>query len=231
MLKDAAMPHAYDARRPPWPPSRVELTYTRPADPHDGGPGMAGLWRISADVPGQSEADPPILAHVGDIDVVIVDPGAVDVRGQAHGLGEAVGPVVDAVLTPGRKAERGRVLVVAKARLEVDWRSFGLGIALVGQAIARLADGCRIAAVRPAPLPGEPWLDDVDVQAPGLREAVLGEVFEQLGFEPHGATGVYVLDPGAQEFTQALACLRDRLLQRELLGCWDPYTGSGAMHE
>ncbi len=201
------------SRRPPWPPSYIDLSYSQGHSWHDESSDALGLWRISADVRNDdAPRDPdPVVAHVGDIEILLVDPAETDdVVGLLHGHTAQLDRITTTIFASDAPAATGRALIVTRARIDYAWRGFGLGITLIGHAIKRLAGGCRIAACYPAPIPGEGPNDLLDVEDPGLALIVLAELFEQLGFDPH-ARGVLVLDLSEGSLNRATATLRRRL--------------------
>jgi hypothetical protein len=176
-------------------------------------------------------ADENPAGHVGDIQIITVDPNADhDPLAGLDTTSANLDRICQVLLAPatgrlsraitdhiGRRRSRRRVLILHHACLSPQWRGFGLGTLLIGTAIKTVSADCRVAACS-APAtdqnPRHSSYDPVDVQ---IAYATLGEVFEQLGFE-HVSAGVFILDLTSTELDRSLAQLRTRIYDARPLG-------------
>ena len=141
-----------------WPadPTAIELTYTH-QQPVTVDTGLADTWQISADIDLSSDT---IRVHVGDIEIVELDPDHVgDPSTEPRHFGR-LAPAVDLaldddgaglhpVLQAHLSTTSGRILILTRAELTPDWRGFGLGVLLTGFVLKHLSRDARAANTRP----------------------------------------------------------------------------------
>lgn len=196
--------------RPPADPTGIELRYSHVHHWDITYADAPETWHVSADVPAAEDEDgQPAVSHVGDIEIVFVDPydpNAFDLLdGQDAGLGrvgEALLAFSDGGRTKGWQQDLmdrfepigGHLLILNQVDLTPEWRGFGIGTLLAGLAMKRLSRGCQAAAV----FPDEAAADK------------LSTVWAQLGFE-HFRDGVHVLDFAITTLDDAIGKLRDRI--------------------
>jgi GNAT superfamily N-acetyltransferase len=196
--------------RPPADPTGIELRYSHVHHWDITYNDAPEVWHVSADVPDAEDKDgQPTVSHVGDIEIVFVDPydpNAFDLLdGQDAGLGR-VGEVVLDFGDGGRSKgwqrdlmERfepigGDLLILNRVDLTPGWRGFGIGVLLAGLAMKRLSRGCQGAAVYP---------DEAAADK-------LSTVWAQLGFE-HFRDGVHVLDFAITTLDETIGKLHVRI--------------------
>lgn len=209
-----------ERRLPPADPTGIYLRYLHEhhwASSGDDGP---EIWHVVAVVPdAEDDEGQPAESHVGEIEIVLVDPHRPDAFGVLDGHDADLGYIGEVVLNPGSRgldpalADRlecfgTRLLILNSVRLAPQWRGFGIGVLLAGLAMQRLSGGCMAAVCHPAPLA------DADEDEDPAREAAAGqklaEVWPQLGFE-HFRDGIYVIDLARVTLGDALKQLRGRL--------------------
>ena len=205
------------SRQFPADASKIELTYLQRRRAVMDDEDEIERWEVSADVRDYTEGGTRLVSHVGDFTLYAFDPyEARNWQVILEGLACSGRQIVKAIGKPGYATLRDEVLdllegigtaslVLDTARLEPEWRGFGLGAYLAGSAIQTLGRGCSGVFLAAGSLPGEPLVDDEEVAA-----RKLGQVWQGLGFDLL-AGNVYVLSLGLRTFLDNMAALRKSL--------------------
>jgi GNAT superfamily N-acetyltransferase len=205
--------------------SRIRLDYRLQTGwdetPSDG----PSFWHVSADVHDlESET---ATAHVGSFVFYRIEPlDTDDLFGVMDGYDADLGHMAELLidLETGELTDDLRdhlagldsdILAVCRAELEEDWRGFGLGAVLAGQAIRQLRHGCLCVALQPASL--VPRSEQVEETR---RRTVkkISKAWESIGFTCVG-DDLMVLDLATTTLSKSLA--RQRALARRL-----PFAGT-----
>ena len=217
-------------RVPPAGPYDISLTYQHRHPWWSGADTAPETWHVSADI--YDDSGTHVDAHAGDFHIVTVDIyGTRDPFGLLDGEDADLGLIAETIFSAGGghldpdldgllEPAGSRILILSSARLEPQWRGFGLGALLAGTAIRKLASGGRAAVCYPAPI-GEPDEDEPESE-PGqaAREQAiraLDSVWAKLGFE-HFRDGVHVLDLNLTSLDENLARLRKNAQRYRITG-------------
>ncbi len=189
-------------RTPPGDPWNITLTYQHDHRWWFDADTAPETWHVSADI--HDDSGTHVDAHVGDMNIVIVD--IYDTRdpfslldGEEADLGLIAEVIFDAGngrldpdLDERLQPLGSRILILNSVRLTPRWRGFGLGVLLTGTAIKKLSGGVRAAVCYPAPI-DELTVGELDDSERQRAITALGRVWAKLGFE-HLRDGVHVLD-------------------------------------
>ncbi|MEV6582729.1 hypothetical protein AB0M92_31725 [Streptomyces sp. NPDC051582] len=104
----------------------------------------------------------------------------------------------------------GDLLIMDRARIDPQWRGFGLGALAAAEAIRRLSAGCCAVACEPAPTDGD---FDHDQPAYDAAQTKIAKVWESVGFEEF-SDGIYLLDPALKHPADCRTTWRKRFGRR-----------------
>lgn len=182
---------------PPADPQTIELSYTHEHSILDDG-SEPQFWHVSADA---HTGDEEPAVHVGDLELVRVDPYYSDTFAVLDSYDADLGLIAETVLDPhtGRvhpdleaqlEPHGSDLLILDQVQLVPTWRGRGIGLLMAGLAVKHLSGGCQAALCYPS------LLGQAEDENPATRRAAvttLSSVWSQLGFE-HFRNGVHVLD-------------------------------------
>ena len=210
-------------RRPP-PPTRplpadlyaVELTVTQRRAWSAGSDEELHTFDVSADA--YDEYGTEVVSHVGDMRFVAFDLFETEnPYGLLDGENEDMSTIAKVIFkrSSGELAEDleeslegfgDRLLIVDRARLEPEWRGFGIGTLLAASAIKMLSSGVRAVVCHPAPEDEPDSAAPVRARTAQRKKAMeaLGKVCSRIGFEQFRG-GVWVLDLSLVTLDQCLA--------------------------
>lgn len=198
----------------PADPQTIELSYTHrhsilddASDPQ--------FWYVSADA---HTGDAELVVHVGDLELVRVDPYREDTFAVLDGYDADLALIAETALDPrncrvhpdleARLEPHGSdLLILGQAQLAPAWRGRGIGVLMAGLAVKHLSGGCQAALCYPAPLDRP---EDEDAATWHGAVESLSSVWSQLGFE-HFRNGVHVLDLALVTLDEAI----DRLQRQQ----------------
>jgi GNAT superfamily N-acetyltransferase len=189
-------------RVPPANPWSITLTYRHDHRWWFDADDAPETWHVSADI--HDDSGTHVEAHVGDINIVLVDVyDTRDLFGLLDGEEADLGLIAETIFGAGSggldpdldeqlQPVGSRILILNSVRLTPEWRGFGLGVLLTGRAIKKLSGGVRAAVCHPAPIDE---LADDELHSAERQQAIaaLDRVWARLGFE-HFRDGVHVLD-------------------------------------
>jgi hypothetical protein len=215
MLKDSA-----DRRVLPADLTGVGLSFrlsTRWNENPSDGP---SFWHVSADAWGLE--DESATSHVGSFQFYRIEPlETEDLLGVMDGYDGDLGHIAEAIID----SETGEIndelrgslaglesdiLVLYKAELEEQWRGFGIGAVLAGQAIKQFGHGCLGVVLQPASI--LPRTEN-DAQARQQAAKKIAKAWGKIGFTPLGED-LMVLDLATTTLSAALE--RQSALARRL---------------
>jgi len=203
-------------RTPPGDPWNITLTYQHGHRWWFDADTAPETWHVSADI--HDDSGTHVEAHVGDMNIVIVDIyDTHDPFGLLDGEEADLGLIAEVIFDAGNGRlapdldERlqplgSRILILNSVRLTPEWRGLGLGVLLTGTAIKKLSSGVRAAVCYPAPI-DELTSDELDDSERQLAIAALDRVWAKLGFE-HLRDGIHVLDLNLVTLDEHLGQLR-----------------------
>ncbi|WP_314414805.1 hypothetical protein [Streptomyces sp. DSM 40484] len=173
------------------------------ADGGDGAPAAGSeighliLWRLR-DYTGDNRwevAD----AESGDLEVIV---SAVLGRSQRTGYSAAFEKAVTHPV--------GDLLILDRVSLDREWRGFGLGPALAGEAVRRLSGGCCAVAVFPAMGEYPEGREQVTEAYRRQAKKKIAALWESIGFQPF-RRGVWLLDTALRQPEELMQARRAEL--------------------
>lgn len=189
----------------------IRLNYQFETDwnytPSDG----PAFWRVSADT--YDIGTETVARHVGSFTFYRIEPFETrDMFGVMDGYDADLGHIADVILDPstGEIADALRdrmagfttdLLVLCRAELAEEWRGFGLGAVLAGQAIRQLGHGCLAVVLQPASILPTTGNDKVAHER-AVRK--IAGAWEKLGFI-HFGEDLMVLDLATKTLSECLA--------------------------
>jgi GNAT superfamily N-acetyltransferase len=175
-------------------------------DEEDGGDGApaAGseighliLWRLR-DYTGDNRWE-VVDAESGDLEVIV---SAVLGRSQRTGYSAAFEKAVTHPV--------GDLLILDRVSLDREWRGFGLGPALAGEAVRRLSGGCCAVAVFPAMGEYPEGREQVTEAYRRQAKKKIAALWESIGFQPF-RRGVWLLDTALRQPEELMQARRAEL--------------------
>jgi hypothetical protein len=182
------------------------------------------FWHVSADVH-DLDTD-AVTEHVGSFLFYRIEPVETsDLFGVMDGYDSDLGHIAEMVIDPATgeidDALRDHmvgfepdVLVLCRAELEENWRGFGLGAVLAGQAIKQLGHGCLGVVLQPASLLPKP---EQDMEARKLAVKKISKAWEKIGFERF-SDELMVLDLATTTLSESFASQSSRIRHLPITG-------------